>query len=529
MSIRGKAVKRVIPLLIVLLLLAAPLALRPKGEAPAKRHLVIITPHGEQIRYEFGRAFSIWAREHRGVEVDVDWRAPGGTSDILKFLEGQYANEVRRAFPSLHPRALAAFMQDKAPDPAPGDPADLAEQHRQVRAWFLGREVGIGHDIFFGGGEAPYRGIAAKGFLVDAGLLTNHPAWFGGEVIPSNLSGEIMFDSRGRYYGACLSLFGICSSADRLATLGLPVPGAWQDLGQPVYRGGIVFADPTKSGVVVTVLERIFQQEMARALSNGAADPREAGWEEGWALIRRLTGNARMIADGASQATRNIARGDGIAGFAIDFHARSEANYTAIETSGKPRLLFREPPGGTSVSADPIGLLRGAPEKALAIDFIAFVLSPEGQRLWNYRIGEQGGPVRYALRRLPIRRDLYTPDHRVHMSDPEADPHGVAKSFVYRREWTGPIYGLISPMTKSLCLDNLDECRAAWEAICRAGGPAKVPRAARAFYWMPIAYRDAKDAMARLASADRLEVMRGHAVAAREKYREAAALAREGL
>lgn len=516
-------------LLTVAALLAVPLVLRPKPVPPAKRHLVIITPHGEQIRYEFGRAFGLWAREHRGFDVDIDWRAPGGTSDIIKFLDSQYATEVARALPSLHPKALAAFASDTPPTPKPGDPADLPEQHRQVRFFFLTHEVAIGHDIFFGGGEAPHRGLANKGYLTDAGLLTQHPQWFRPDVLPQSLSGETMFDPKGRYYGACLSVFGICSSADRLKQRGLPVPGAWRDLGDPSFLGGVVFADPTKSGVVVTCLERILQQEMAKAVGDGEdATPiaLAKGWDTSWALIRRMSGNARSITDGASRATRDIARGDGVAGFSIDFHARSEADFSARENGGVPRLLFREPPGGTSVSADPISLLRGAPERELATDFIAFVMSPEGQRLWNYRLGEPGGPTRYALRRLPIRRDLYTEAHRRHMSDPEADPHALAAAFTYHREWTAPVYGLIAPMTKALCLDNLDECRRAWAAICLAGGPGKVPQAYRAFCWNPVAYGDGKGALAKLASGERLATLRAWSTGARDHYREAESLAK---
>ena len=49
--------------------------------------LVIVTPHVEQIRDEFGRAFARWHLRTQGSAVTVDWRAPGGTADIMKQLE----------------------------------------------------------------------------------------------------------------------------------------------------------------------------------------------------------------------------------------------------------------------------------------------------------------------------------------------------------------------------------------------------------------------------------------------------------
>jgi len=36
--------------------------------------LVVISPHNEAIRYEFGRAFSVWHAAHYGRPVKVDWR-----------------------------------------------------------------------------------------------------------------------------------------------------------------------------------------------------------------------------------------------------------------------------------------------------------------------------------------------------------------------------------------------------------------------------------------------------------------------
>ncbi|HBS27901.1 MAG TPA: hypothetical protein DEB06_00270, partial [Phycisphaerales bacterium] len=80
------------------LLIGLPFAARParEGSAPGARRLVIITPHNEQIRFEFGRAFSEWHAEQFGEPVFVDWRAPGGTSEIRRILEAQYTDAVRR-------------------------------------------------------------------------------------------------------------------------------------------------------------------------------------------------------------------------------------------------------------------------------------------------------------------------------------------------------------------------------------------------------------------------------------------------
>src|SRR4051812_48117868 len=76
----------------LLLVLALPFALRPKRPAQSKADdtLVIITPHNEAIRYEFGRGFADWYHAQTGRTVNIDWRIVGGTSDIARFLEGGY-------------------------------------------------------------------------------------------------------------------------------------------------------------------------------------------------------------------------------------------------------------------------------------------------------------------------------------------------------------------------------------------------------------------------------------------------------
>ena len=45
----------------------------------AERTLVIVTPHNEAIRFEFGQGFAKWHRQHYGRPAKVDWRTPGGT------------------------------------------------------------------------------------------------------------------------------------------------------------------------------------------------------------------------------------------------------------------------------------------------------------------------------------------------------------------------------------------------------------------------------------------------------------------
>ena len=106
------------------------------------------------------------------------------------------------------------------------------------------------------------------------------------------------------------------------------------------------------------------------------------GWENGLRLIQRLSANARYFTDSASKVPIDVSMGDAAAGLAIDFYARFQAELSRAP-DGRERMRYITPGGGSSVSADPISLLRGAPHRTLAVRFIEFVLSADGQRLWN--------------------------------------------------------------------------------------------------------------------------------------------------
>jgi len=78
--------------------LALPMLMGSRGEGiPSDaRRLVIITPHMEHLRYEFARGFEEWHQAKYGEAVAIDYRQPGGTSEIRKQLLSQYAAAIVR-------------------------------------------------------------------------------------------------------------------------------------------------------------------------------------------------------------------------------------------------------------------------------------------------------------------------------------------------------------------------------------------------------------------------------------------------
>ncbi len=515
-------------LLIILAVLAVvvgvPFALKPKKSllADADDTLVIISPHLEAIRYEFSRGFAEYHRRRTGRTVRIDWRIIGGTSEIARYLQGEYYNAFKREWTASGqpwtPQAAAAY--------AGGPPTD------PVRAAFLASDAGVGIDLFFGGGAFDFIAQAKAGTLVDGGIIEAHPDWFTDASIPASVSGEPYYDPAGRWIGTCLSAFGICYNSDSLRRLGVTeLPASWNDLANPRFARQVALADPTKSGSIAKAFEMVIQQQMQQIV--GAGDATDAALAEGWSrglrLLLRASANARYFADAAGKVPLDVALGDAAIGMCIDFYGRFTSE--SVRLGDQPsRMQYFTPLGGSSVGVDPIGMLRGAPHPDLAREFMAYVLSIDGQKLWNFRVGAPGGPSRYPLRRLPVRKELYAPEFTAFRSDPKTFPYEEAKSFTYHDAWTGPLFSVLRFVIRVSCIDSHDEQAAAWAALIEAGFP---PQATAAFNDISaVDYATAKDvirpALKGSTPLAEVELSRNLGNHFRAQYRHAAELAKEG-
>ncbi len=182
------------------------LASAPAAQAAAR--VIILTPHVDAIRHEFGRGFVAWYRENFKEDVEVEWRNVGGTSDALRFLQSEFKN----------------------------------------------KPAGIGLDIFFGGGQEPYLLLAEKNLA----LRYQPPA----EVmagIPQDLQGMDVYDRDYLWFGAALSSFGILQNTAAQRLLGLPLAKSWGDLADPKLRGWVGVGDPRNSGTMNVMFEAFLQ------------------------------------------------------------------------------------------------------------------------------------------------------------------------------------------------------------------------------------------------------------------------------
>lgn len=430
------ALPRIIVALLFLTILALPLVWarvshtspehlsgdRPTASGSPLR-LVIYTPHNEQIRYEVARAFSRWHQQQYQQPVTLDFRNVGGTSDIERILKSQYATLARSG----------------------------------------NEDDGVGVDLVFGGGDYSFdyvlkRGIDVPVFdergnpvLNENGKpksrnisitqpITIDPALKAAAFPAPMIADKKLYDADGHWWGVVLSSFGIVYNRDVLQTLGLPEPTTWSDLADPRYTGWIALADPSHSGSVKVTYEAIVQRY---------------GFDRGVQVLRRAFASARYFAPGSTQIPIDVSSGEAAAGMCIDYYARQQA-----EATGQQRAAYVAPPDATVITADPIAVLRGAPHRELAIKFIEFLLTEQGQALWDFKVGDPLGPQKFALRRAPVRRDIYEkfPDRLIDPGNPfdiaQPLPKGV------------PAYFSVIPVfLHSMCMDIHDDLRAAWVAI----------------------------------------------------------------
>ncbi len=420
---------RIIILVLLAIIIGVPLAMKPaveavpEGEGAAR--LVVITPHNEQIRYEIARGFNRH-RAARGLPpVVFDWRSSGGTGDLRKQVVAEYEAEGRRAL----------------------------RQNREVG--------GVGYDLFFGGGDYDHNQLAndititdeddkSRSIRFSPSVPVAFPPGMLEEIYPRpDIAGANLYHPQLKWVGVVLSSFGIVYNNDRIAQLGMEPPRTWTDLVDPRYQGNIALADPSHSGSIAEAYNAILMR---------------LGWDEGWAVLRRVFANSRYFASVSTKVSVDVSTGQAAAGMSIDFYGRFQASAISGRTGeALNRLGYVDPPGMTKQNGDPVSILRGAPHAALANEFVLWLLSKEAQRVWNRKRGTEDGPELYELRRQPVRRDLYVEEEMQHWTD-ELEPFAQAREFP---KGMPNFYSAIATISHAMAIDVHDDLTAAWMAINR--------------------------------------------------------------
>ena len=92
---------------------------------------------------------------------------------------------------------------------------------------------------------------------------------------------------------------------------------------------------------------------------------------------------------------------------------------------GRKNLGFALPEGQTVIDADPIGIIKGAPNRKAAERFVEFILSKEAQKILILPKGIEGGPKFSTLGRMSVNKAAY--------AETEGKRAGTANPFKFEK------------------------------------------------------------------------------------------------
>lgn len=373
----------------------------------------------------------------------------------------------------------------------------VRERFKQVKD----EKGGIGADIFFGGGMDNLPGLASENSFEPVKL----PAELESKI-PAAVRGQPLRDEQNRFHAACLSGFGFVYNEKIVVEAKLPEPRKWSDLGRPEYHGWITSGDPSLTGSVQQAFEIVLQAE---------------GWERGFGTLTKMLGNARAFNEGGPSVPRDVSLGQAAAGPCIDFYATAPLRRNGVE-----HLKFVLPECAAVVTPDGIALMRGAPHRAAALEFIYFVLGEEGQKLWYLKRdpdGKNGAPVSYDLERLPVMPSIYEhgwPTNTV------LNPFKTSGDSQYDSKKAGTRWSLVKHMMRAVWVDAHEELWDVREAVIKAGASEKVEA-----MWNvpPISENELIELAKKKPTPDQINELKNKWTSwARERYGEIARAARGG-
>lgn len=170
--------------------------------------LLVVSPHNQQIRDAFSKAFSDYHQQRHGAPVQVEWLDQGGTGAMMQYIRSEFT---------------------RSPE-------------------------GINLDVLFGGGTEPYLELASQGRFEK-----HQPPEEILVALPKTYGGIPLYAEDYAWFGAALSGFGIIYNKPLLEKQGLPTPTVWENLADPKLYSWVGSADPRQSGSVHMTYEIVLQ------------------------------------------------------------------------------------------------------------------------------------------------------------------------------------------------------------------------------------------------------------------------------
>ncbi len=322
------------------------------------------------------------------------------------------------------------------------DQGGTTDDVRFIRAKYAQNSKTSGIDIFWGGGTSTFIDLSSDKYLDKYELPKGVQ-----ELVPEAIAGTPTYDKSQTWYAAALSSFGIFINRPLLKLEGMVEPTRWDDLGQPKMLNLVSVTDPRRSGT---------------ASSMNAIVVESMGWDKGWEMMTRIAGNTKAFTHSSSDPIKAVVSGDVAAAMAIDYYALAK-----IADLGEKNVGFLLPAGQTILDSDPIGILRGAPNRKVAERFVDYVLGTEAQKLLLLPMGQKDGPSLSVLARMSANPIAYkeTEGRRVGGVNPFAMP-AVLKVDYNKMGRQKPV---LDDLVGALLVDTHKELKEAWEVVIRNG------------------------------------------------------------
>lgn len=281
-------------------------------------------------------------------------------------------------------------------------------------------------------------------------------------ALPGALQGSELSDPSGFFEAYDVAGYGVVVNPALLRQRGLKPPRAWRDLAARAYAGQIVMPIAGKVGFSPALYDIVLQGE---------------GWDEGWALLSEIAGNAELLAQGAFP-TAMVKEGRAPLGLTIDFFAlQAQANGLPVE------LVY---PRKSAFLPAHIAITASTRRVELARDFVDFMLSLAGQRVM----------MEADSSRHPARPAAYESSPAA-LVNPFALPRGAI--LAYDSELGRRRPGLVATLFDLALSERHVKLVALWRSIHSAetnpvaAQTQAVKEARRLLGWTPVSARDAAD------------------------------------
>lgn len=249
--------------------------------------------------------------------------------------------------------------------------AGLMEDHAIAATRAFEKETGIKTEfVRMSSGETLARVRAEKDNMTAS-------VWYGGPIdafVAANEEGLIepykspiaeqipnkFKDPNGVWTGIYVGYLGFVGNKELLEEIGAKMPGSWEELLKPEYKGELVTAHPGSSGTAYTMLATVIQL---------------MGEKEGMKYMQNLNKQIRQYTKSGTAPGRMVGMGETAIGVTFLHDA------IKYRKEGYKDIIISAPKEGTGFEIGGVAVLKNGPNQEAAKKFVDWALSKEAQEL----------------------------------------------------------------------------------------------------------------------------------------------------